>query len=76
MGSITTCDGSGVEISPESPKTGHFDRVYSEEMRPIAENYLCKVDDLHTRMATQFTDELALIRATYREKLKFLPDEP
>lgn len=76
MAKKTTCDGTGIEIPEETPTTGHFGHQYSEEARPIAEEYLKEVDDLHTKAARFFEEGLAVLRGAYRERLAQLPDDP
>lgn len=76
MASRTICDGCGTEIADDTPTTGHFGKQYSSELRPVAEEYLAKLDELHTAAALQFTSELCKLRAHYREMLLKLPDEP
>lgn len=76
MGTRTTCDGTGVEIPEETPTTGHFGHQYSDEARLVAEEYLKRVDELHTEAAKAFQAALDALRAEYREKLHELPDAP
>jgi hypothetical protein len=75
MATITTCDGTGVEIPADTPTTGLFGHQYSEEARPIAEKYLAELDDLHTSAAIAFKNGLDSLRARYREQLRELPDD-
>jgi hypothetical protein len=75
MAKVTTCDGLGVPIAEETPTTGLFGHQYCDEARPIAEEYLKAVDDLHTRLSEEFASEMAKIRSAYRLKLIQLPDE-
>lgn len=76
MATVTTCDGTGVEIPPDTPTTGIFGHQYCDAARPIAETYLEEVETLHKRLAIQFQAELEELRARYRGQLKQLPDEP
>lgn len=76
MGAKTVCDGTGVEIPDETPNTGIFGHQYCDEARPIAEEYLAKVSELHTQVAAQFKASLEDLRDTYRAKLRELPDQP
>ncbi len=76
MATITTCDGTGVEIPNGTLATGYFGHKYSDEARPIAEEYLAELNALHARSASAFTAELATLRARYSEKLRQLPDLP
>lgn len=76
MATITTCDGTGVEIPADTPPTGYLGHQYSEAARPIAEQYLAAVDTLHTETARDFEEKLAHLRTMYREKLRELPDQP
>ena len=75
MGKRITCDGTGVEIPEESPTTGMFGHQYSDKARPVAEQYLDAVNDLHTKAAQRFDEELSGLRAYYREQLDELPDD-
>lgn len=70
------CDGTGDPIPDDTPTTGPWGRQYSDAARVIAEQYLQKVNDLHTRYSTLFQQELEDLRAATREHLKQLPDDP
>lgn len=76
MALTNTCDGTGVEIAPDTPTTGVFGKQYCEAARPIAEQYLAAVDALHTETARDFEEKLAHLRTMYREQLRELPDQP
>ena len=75
MARVTTCDGTGAEIPEETPTTGLFGHQYSDEARPIAEEYLAALDALHSESATTFTAKLGELRAKYRSQLRELPDD-
>jgi hypothetical protein len=75
MATRTTCDGTGVVISDDTPVTGIMGHQYCDDARPVAEMYLADVSELHTKHAQAFTLELQELRARYREKLSQLPDE-
>lgn len=75
MAKATTCDGTGTPIPDDTPATGLFGHQYSDEARPIAEEYLREVNDLHTTTAAAFQRTLEAIRDRYRAQLRSLPDE-
>jgi hypothetical protein len=75
MATVTTCDGTGVEIPAETPTTGQWGHQYSDAARPIAEAYLDDLSALHTKYAQLMQTELGELRARYREKLQQLPDD-
>lgn len=76
MGRVTTCDGTGVPIADDTPKTGAYGHQYCEEARPIAEKYLADLDAIHTECAVAFQSKLDALRAEARKSLLQLPDEP
>ncbi len=75
MSVLNHCDATGVEIPEDTPTTGHHGRQYSDEARPIAEQYLRELDEIHTVFAVAFQAKLTELRAKYREKIRELPDD-
>lgn len=76
MGKRTTCDGTGVEIPHDTPPTGMFGHQYCDVARKVAEEYLAKVNALHTATAAAFQEGLEKLRKEYRVELEQLPDDP
>lgn len=76
MATRNICDGTGVEIPEETPTTGHFGKQYCDEARPLADEYLAKLDKMHTAAAEKWSADLAALKAEYRPLLTSLPDEP
>jgi hypothetical protein len=75
MATVTTCDGTGVQIPVDTPTTGIFGHQYSDDARPIAEKYLAELDLLHTEAARAFQAKLDALRTVYRHQLRELPDD-
>lgn len=78
MSLATICDGTQKPFPVEQLKVvGPLNRAYSPEVVAAAEEYLAKMDDVHSKVAALWQDWRDAARKEYREKIGggVLPDE-